>query len=126
MAPRIQKTRIVQTDDGKFALVDGYGQIVRSGFRSKQLAAICGKRHKIYEGTTPSKRKTHIPPELEDLSIKPTRLLAEMTGESHWRFMIDARAGRYGELYPLGRGHGLQFGNWKRGLATRAIKVAAE
>jgi hypothetical protein len=125
MAPRRPRATIHATDRGTFAVaVDGV--VLRDDFKTRALAAMWATRQKIYEGTSPRRTKPIIPPELEDQSIKPTRLLAAMQGESHWRFMIDARAGLYGELYPLGRGHGLKFGKWKAGRDARAIKVAAE
>jgi len=120
-----KQASIVKTDNGFAVSLDGV--TVRDGFKSPGHAAMWAQRQKIYERTTPRRgAKPTIPPALEDESIKSTRLLAAMNGESHWRFMIDARAGKYGALYPFGKGQGLKFGAWKAGRDARAIKVAAE
>ena len=80
-------------------------------------------RQKIYTGTTPRRRQPEIPPELEDESIKKIKLLAEMSGESYPRFLAEAKKGKYGELYRLGKKIlGLKYGNWKRGMAARVVK----
>ena len=45
-----------------------------------------------------------------------------MSGDSYRTFLKDAKRGRYGPLYDLGNGFGLNFGNWKRGMAARIVK----
>jgi hypothetical protein len=115
-----QNAEIIPCDDG-FAVAVA-GEIVRAGFVSRGHAAMWAARQRIYRGKTPRRAKPTIPPELEDQSIKSTRLLAAMIGQSHYRFMIDARAGKYGPLYRFGRGEGLMFGNWKRAMAARIVK----
>jgi hypothetical protein len=115
-----KQATIVPSDNGFAVVVDG--NVVRAGFTSRGMAAMWAARQKLYRGTTRRHAKPVIPPALEDQSIKPTRLLAAMTGESHWRFMVEARRGTYGPLFRLGsKGYGLGYGNWKRGLAARAI-----
>jgi len=118
-----KQASIIASDNGFAVSLDGV--IIRDGFVSPGHASMWAKRQKIYESKSPPRRKPQIPPELENHAIKPTRLLAAMSGQSHRHFMVDARAGRYGELYSLGRGRGLKFGAWKAGRDTRAIKVAA-
>ena len=129
MAPTIASKRIQATisptERGTFAVaIDG--EIIRNDFKTRALAAMWATRQKIYRGTSGPLTKPTIPPALEDESIKPVRLLAAMSGQSYPRFMIDARAGKYGPLYPFGnKSHGLKFGLWKAGRDTRVIKVAA-
>jgi hypothetical protein len=116
-----QQAIIRPSGDGFVVAVNG--KVVRGGFATRALACMWAARQKIYARKTPRRVKPPLPPALEDLSIKPTRLLAELDGQAHWRFMLDARAGKYGPLYPCGRGEGLMFGEWKRGRAARAIKT---
>ena len=119
MSSKLNAT-IAPSASGWAVVVDG--KVLHDGFVRPGHAAMWATRQGIYERTTPRRNlKPTIPAALEDESIKPTRLLAAMTGESHERFMIDARAGRYGELYPFGRGQGLKFGAWKAGRDARAI-----
>ena len=120
MGLAMPQATIIETSNG-FA-VSLNGTIVRDGFTSRGHAAMWATRQKIYQGTTPRRAKPTIPAEIEDYSIKPIPLLAAMSGDSYPRFLADAKAGKYGPLYPLGKGHGLMFGNWKAGMATRVVK----
>lgn len=111
---------IISSDNGFAVAVNG--EIVRAGFVSRGHAAMWAARQKIYERKTPSRRPVEIPANLEDEAIKPIPLLAQMSGDSYPTFLADAKAGRYGALYQLGRRFGLKFGDWKRGMATRVVK----
>jgi hypothetical protein len=119
-----KKTAIIAADDGHFAVMLD-GEILRSGFKGRGHAAMWATRRGIYQGSTPPKVKTEIPHNLEDESIKRTRLLARMSHQSPQRFLADARTGMYGPLYQLGKNiFGLKFGLWKAGMAAREIKPA--
>ena len=111
---------IQSTGRGTYAVV--LGGKVRHEARTRALAAMWAARQKIYQGTTPRRAKPPIPAEIEDYSIKPIPLLAQMSGDSYRTFLADAKAGRYGPLYQLANGLGLNFGNWKRGTAARKVQ----
>lgn len=117
-----KNARIIPSDNG-FAVVVGR-HVFRDGFKDRAVAAMWASRQKsiIYKGITPRRAKPPIPPDLEDESIKPIPLLASMSGDSYRTFLADAKSGRYGELYQLANGFGLNFGNWKRGMAARIVK----
>jgi hypothetical protein len=117
----VAKNAIIQlTERGTHAVV--VGGKVRYEARTRAGAAMWGARAGVYRGVTPPRRKPPIPPDLEDESIKPIPLLARMSGDSYRTFLADAKAGRYGPLYELANGYGLNFGNWKRAMAARVIK----
>ena len=111
---------IEPTERGTYALkVDGK---VLHEAPSRALCGMWGARKGYYQGVTPRRAKPTIPAEIEDHSIKPIPLLAKMSGDSYRTFLKDAKRGRYGPLYDLGNGFGLNFGNWKRGMAARIVK----
>jgi hypothetical protein len=112
---------IQRTERGTYVLV--VGGKVRHEARTRALCAKYGARQKVYRGKTPRRAKPTIPPDIEDHSIKPIPLLARMSGDSYRTFLADAHDGRYGPLYELANGFGLNFGNWKRGMAARQIKT---
>jgi hypothetical protein len=121
--PTKQNARIIPSDNG-YAVVVGR-HVFRDGFKDRAVAAMWASRQKsiIYKGVTPRRAKPTIPAEIEDESIKKIKLLAEMSGESYPRFLAEAKAGMYGELYQLGKNiFGLKYGNWKRGMAARVVK----
>ena len=112
---------IEPTERGTYALkVDGK---VLHEAPSRALCGMWGARKGYYQGVTPRRAKPTIPAEIEDESIKKIKLLAEMSGESYPRFLAEAKAGTYGELYQLGKNSlGLKYGNWKRAMAARVVK----
>ena len=117
------QTTIRPSGPDSFAVVGADGATVRDGFKSRGHAAMWAAKQKIYQGKTPPRRQVEIPPALEDESIKKIKLLAEMSGESYPRFLAEAKAGVYGELYQLGKNiFGLKYGNWKRAMAARIVK----
>ena len=119
-----KKNASIQPTDRGFAVVVG-GRVLHEA-RSRALCAMWAARQKIYKGVTPRRAKPTIPAEIEDHSIKPIPLLARMSGDSYRTFLEDAKSGRYGPLYELGNGFGLNFGNWKRGMAAREIKATSK
>jgi hypothetical protein len=115
-----QNAAIIASDNGFAVVVDG--EIVRDGFVGKGHAAMWAKRRGIYHRQGPVRRKPEIPANLEDDAIKPIPLLARMSHSGYPKFLAEAKAGLYGELYAVGNGYGLKYGNWKRGMAARVVK----
>jgi hypothetical protein len=109
------------TERGTYAVVVRR-KVRRDDFPTRAVAAMWAARQGIYKGVTPRRAKPTIPAEIEDHSIKPIPLLARMSGDSYRTFLADAHDGRYGPLYELANGYGLNFGNWKRGMAARVVK----
>jgi hypothetical protein len=112
---------IKRLSDGKYAVIRD-GEILYSGFAGPGHAAMWAARQNIYKPKGKPRRWPVIPNNLEDESIKPLPLLARMSGGGYPRFLREAKEGLYGELYKLGNGYGLKYGDWKRGMAARVIK----
>jgi hypothetical protein len=124
MAPRIQ-TKIIKTDDGKFALVDGNDEIIRSGFRSKALCAMWGKRKSLYEGKPPKHRSIPIPEALMDERVFGIRFYAQLQSRNYQSFLVEARRGDWGTLLKLnGRDFGIRWGEYRQAVAAREVKTA--
>jgi len=96
------KATIVATDGGHFAVVLD-GEIIRSGFKSRGHAAMWAARQKIYEGKAQPRHKPEIPADLIDERILKLPLAAKLTGRGYSRFLSEAHAGMWGELYLLGK-----------------------
>jgi hypothetical protein len=116
-----KQAKIIPSDDGFAVVVDN--RIVRDGFTSRGHAAMWAARQKLYQRIGPPRRRVAIPSEFQDEAIQKIPLLARMSGDSYPTFLADAKAGKYGELYQLGKGFGLKLGNFKRGMAARVIKA---
>jgi hypothetical protein len=113
---------IQPTDHGTFAVVAG-GKVLRDDFPTRALAAMWGTRQGVYQGKHPPRRRPEIPADLADERILKLPLAAKLAGRGYPRFLAEAKAGMWGELYQIGRtSFGVKFGNLKRGMAASVIK----
>jgi len=118
--PTKQTTTIEPSGDGFAVITDG--KTIRDGFVSRGHAAMWAARKGLYQGHTP-RRKPEIPVSLADEQILKLPLAAKLTGRGYPRFLAEAKAGVWGELFQLGKNiFGVKLGNIKRSLTAAQIK----
>jgi hypothetical protein len=112
---------IEPTERGTYALkVD---RKVRYEARTRALVAMWGARQGVYKSSVPPRRKPEIPDALADEQILRLPLAAKLTGLGYPRFLDEAKSGKWGELYQVGKNiFGVKLGNIKRGMTPAQIK----
>ena len=117
----VKNATIQPTESGTYAVVVN-GKVLHES-PTRALAAMWGAKRRVYKSPVPPRRKPEIPDALADEQILKLPLAARLTGRGYPRFLAEAKAGVWGELYQLGKNiFGVKLGNIKRGMAAAQIK----